>query len=155
HVYLIDPMTGAETGGFDAALTTPVNVAPGSAPVVSETRIGIIFSDGVLREYDFGGGFFGAFPLNGAVTASPTLDLEGTVYAGTTTGLYVSSCSNGGGRFALAVGATESSAVIVHPAPTPGQNPTVKNDFSIFGSNDGKVRAISVRGEALWTFTAN
>jgi hypothetical protein len=150
RAYLIDSSTGAESLGFDVTLATPVGVSAGAAPLISATRIAIIFSDGTLRQFDLQGTFIGSLPTSGTVVGSPTIDSEGTMFTATTSGVLSSLCANGGNRYLLAIGGSESSVALRE-----GDTTTVNDDVAIIASNDAKVRAFSLKGEALWTFTAS
>lgn len=151
RVYLINPDSGEESGSFDIPLTSTASVSPGSTPVISESRIAIMFTDGSVRQFDFEGTFLASLSANGTVTGSLTIDHEGSVYTATTNGVYSTLCASGGLRYLLGIGPTESSAALYEGDPNSLVN---DDDVSVIASNDGKVRAFKFFSELLWTFTA-
>lgn len=150
RAFVLDPSTGAETDdSFDIPLSSTAGVNAGTSPVISQTRIGIMFADGSVRQFDLDGLFTASIPASGAVNGSLTVDFEGAIYTATSNGLYSSLCASGGARWIVGIGSSEATAALFEGDPL-----TDKDDVSIIGSNDGKIRAFDFDARLRWQFTA-
>jgi len=148
RLYGIDRNGNSTAQPLDPELTTTLT----STPLLSENgRIVAAFADGAVREYDMSGEQISNRGVGGFISGSPNIDREGTIYVASVTGTFGSVCANGGARFIITVGGTQSSVGIAQ-----GANPDdVGDDTFILASGDSRVRAVNFRAEQQWVFVAS
>ena len=147
RLYTIDRDGNSSAQVLDPEVSTTLT----STPLLSENgQIVGAFSDGALRRYDSSGKRKSASTLGGFVSGSANIDAEGTVYVASAAGSFASICANGGFRFLIASGGTQSSVGVAE-----GADPNaIEDDLFVLGADDHRVRAVDFRARQQWVFTA-
>jgi len=145
-LYAVDLDAGTQATTFNLTIAQPI----GSTALVGlrngTPAIFVGGQDGRIYAVDEVGNAQASnwpFSTSSAITTSPNLGGDGTVYLGSQAGIFGGVCPNGVGRFGLSFGGSPSSAAI-------GPDGTI-----YFGGDDSQLRAVTNVGVLNWAFSTS